>query len=85
MWPQLLQEWEAKEKERQDAIASVSGGLPDAAAAAEPQYIAYVPLPDEKEIEQRVLQKKKADLMAKYSTPALQKQQQEARALLSGQ
>ncbi len=53
---QALDEWEAREKERQDAYAGVSGGL-DASAnstADAPQFVAYVPLPDQKEIEQRV-------------------------------
>lgn len=80
-----MEEWDAKEAERQSALAGVAGGMVDTAAADEPQYVAYVPLPDQKEIEARVVQKKKAELLAKYSTPALQAQQQEAKALLSGQ
>ena len=54
--PQALDEWKAREKERQDAYAGVVDGLDglaDAAADA-PQFVAYVPLPDQKEIEQRV-------------------------------
>lgn len=49
----------------------------------EAQFVAYVPLPDSKEIEQRVLNKKKADLLAKYASEALLAQQQEAKALLN--
>ena len=83
---QLMEEWAEKEAERQSALAGVAGGMNDGNAASdEPQYVAYVPLPDQKEIEARVVEKKKAELLAKYSTPALQAQQQEAKALLSGQ
>lgn len=80
---QIMDEWQAKEKERQAALADVAGGMP-ADEPAEPQYVAYVPLPDQKEIELRVVERRKAELLAKYSTPGLQKQQQEAIDLLKG-
>ena len=35
-------------------------------------FVAFVPLPDEKEIEKKVLDKKKADLLAKYASKELQ-------------
>ena len=83
---QLMEEWAEKEAERQTALEGVAGGMEDANATAdEPQFVAYVPLPDQKEIEARVVEKKKAELLAKYSTPALQAAQREAKALLSGQ
>ena len=82
-WLQIVEEWQAKESERQAALSSVAGGTP-ADEPAEPQYVAYVPLPDQKEIELRVVERKKAELLAKYSTPGLQKQQQEAIDLLAG-
>ena len=53
---QALAEWEEQEAERREAYAGVAGGM-DSASAAEadgPQFVAYVPLPDQKEIEQRV-------------------------------
>ncbi len=78
-----MEEWEAKEKERNSALSSVAGGMPED-EPAEPQYVAYVPLPDQKEIELRVVERKKAELLAKYSTPGLQKQQQEAIDFLKG-
>ena len=81
--PQIMDKWQAKEKERQAALSDVAGGMP-AEEPAEPQYVAYVPLPDQKEIELRVVERKKAELLAKYSTPGLQKQQQEAIELLKG-
>lgn len=48
-----------------------------------PQYVAYVPLPEQKEIELRVLAKKKHDLMAKYASDTLIQQQEEAKQLLN--
>ena len=56
MMLQALDEWKAREKERQDAYAGVMDGLDASADAATdaPQFVAYVPLPDQKEIEQRV-------------------------------
>ena len=48
-----------------------------------PGYVAYVPLPDSKEIEQAVLAKKKKDLMAKYASVSLQKEEAESKDLLS--
>ena len=83
MTAQIMEEWQAKESERQAALSNVAGGVP-ADEPAEPQYVAYVPLPDQKEIELRVVERKKAELLAKYSTPRLQKQQQEATNLLAG-
>lgn len=41
-----------------------------------------VPLPDEKEIEQRILKKRKADLIAQYASDRLMEQQEEAKSLL---
>ncbi len=66
---QALDEWKAREKERQDAYAGVMDGLDasaDAAADA-PQFVAYVPLPDQKEIEQRV----RANSRARVTTSTL--------------
>jgi pre-mRNA-splicing factor ISY1 len=63
---QAILEWEEKEHERQQALAS-SSGAPGAEAdeADEQQFVAFVPLPDQKAIELRVLEKKKQDLLAK--------------------
>lgn len=85
---EAVAEWEEKEKERQELIAEVGskegpnhvGEAPEQEA---PQYIAYVPLPDSKAIEQRVLEKKKQDLLAKYTSDTLLKQQETAKALLN--
>lgn len=47
------------------------------------RFVAYVPLPDQKAIEQLVLEKKKADLLAKYTSDSLAKEQEEAKSLLN--
>lgn len=47
-----MAEWEEKESERQAAYAGIKGGLEDEESAAEAtaaqQFVAYVPLPDQK-------------------------------------
>jgi pre-mRNA-splicing factor ISY1 len=47
------------------------------------QFVAYVPLPEPKDIEKRILDKKKADLLSKYSSDTLQEQQASAKELLN--
>jgi pre-mRNA-splicing factor ISY1 len=86
---QAIEEWEEREAERQAAFAAVGGGMPeggDAAAAAEqtaPQFVAYVPLPDQKEIEQKVLESKKQQLLSQYISTEEAAKQQQARELLN--
>ncbi len=80
---QALAKWEAEEQQREAALAELGGKAAEQMAPAEMQYVAYVPLPDQKEIEQRVLEKKKAELLAKYSSASLVKEQQDAKALLN--
>eukprot|EP00798_Chlamydomonas_sp_ICE-L_P024703 gene24703-10338_t len=86
---QAMLEWEEKEMERQAAFAETHGPeaakLREAAAAGEEEdrYVAYVPLPDQKAIELRVLEKKKADLINKYASEALLGQQEEAKDMLN--
>lgn len=83
---QALEKWQAEENERQEALANVMGGTDTAdKAEAEQQFVAYVPLPDQKEIERKVMMKKKADLLAKYSSEATVQQQKESNAFLSKQ
>lgn len=52
-------------------------------AESAPQFVAYVPLPDAQEIEARVLEGKKAALLSKYASEALQAEQAQARQLLN--
>ena len=55
----------------------------DASLQTAPQFVAYVPLPDPKEIENRILDKKKAEMLAKYASPALVREQAEAKSMLN--
>lgn len=85
---QAIAEWEEKEQERQAALAGVTGRMTGTEQQHEdevPQFVAYVPLPDQQAIEQRVLEKKKQDLLAKYTSDSLLRQQEEAKALLNVQ
>lgn len=80
---QALEKWQAEEDERQQALANVTGGNDTAdKAEADQQFVAYVPLPDQKEIERKVMMKKKADLLAKYSSEATTQQQKDSDAFL---
>lgn len=90
-----IAEWEEKEAERQAAFAAVRGGelgggggdgqAADGGAAdgGASQFVAYVPLPDQKEIEQKVLESKKAALLQQYISAEEAAKQQTARELLN--
>lgn len=91
-----IEEWREREAERQAALASARGGLADGGAgaaaaaaagdvdaAAAPQFVAYVPLPDQKEIEAKVLESKKAALLATYISAEEAAKQQAAKELLN--
>lgn len=83
---EAVAEWEAEQARREadggkkrrqqedDDFEALTGG-----------FKAYVPLPDNKDIEALVLAKKKKDLLAKYASPALQEQEAEAKAMLNKQ
>lgn len=47
-----------------------------------PHFIAHVPVPSQKEIEEALLKRKKAELMAKYASDALQAETEESKAML---
>lgn len=47
------------------------------------EFVVHVPLPDEKEIERRVLEKKKMDLLSKYVSEGLMEEQSEAKDMLN--
>jgi pre-mRNA-splicing factor ISY1 len=49
----------------------------------EREFVVHVLLPDEKEIEKMVLQKKKADLLNRYVIDVLMEEQTEAKDLLN--
>ena len=63
---QIFAEWEAKEHEREEARQSVKRKHGDDGDQDDdgPVFISYVPLPEQKEIELRVMQRKKQELMA---------------------
>ena len=72
-------EWAEKEEERKAAAGVTTVEEPERAE----QFVAYVPLPSDQEVEQRILQVKKANLLAKYTSEAIQRNQEEARSLLN--
>ena len=47
------------------------------------EFVVHVPLPDEKEIERRVLEKKKKDLLSRYASEGLVEEQIEAKDMLN--
>lgn len=49
----------------------------------EKEFVVHVPLPDEKEIERMVLEKKKMELLSKYASEDLLEEQVEAKAMLN--
>mmetsp|Transcript_17717 Transcript_17717/g.53276 ORF Transcript_17717/g.53276 Transcript_17717/m.53276 type:complete len:273 (-) Transcript_17717:1274-2092(-) len=84
MRAEAIADWERKAAERDAEYSKVAGGVaegddPD----AEPAFMAYVPLPEQQEIEARVLTKKKADLMAQYASESLLAEQADAKQLLN--
>lgn len=49
----------------------------------EREFVVHVPLPDDEEIKQMVLQKKKMELLSKYASDDLVEEQSEAKAMLN--
>lgn len=47
------------------------------------EFVAHVPLPDEKEIERMVVEKKKLELLSKYASDDLVKEELEAKEMLN--
>lgn len=63
---QLMEEWEAKESERQEAMKRVKHkGATEGDDAEDEGFVSYVALPEQREIELRVLQRKKQELMVR--------------------
>ncbi len=82
---QAVLEWEEKEHERQQALAATSAGARGGAGGEEEgaRFVAYVPLPDQQAIEAKILEMKRNDLLAKYTSEALLQQQANAKQLLN--
>ena len=70
--------WEAQQAEREQAGGPASLPEPD-----EQQFVAYVPLPSDQEMEQQIIRLKKEKLLAKYTSDAIQRQQDDVRLLLN--
>ncbi|KAK1403812.1 pre-mRNA-splicing factor ISY1-like [Heracleum sosnowskyi] len=51
--------------------------------SGEKEFMVHVPLPDEKEIERMVVEKKKLELLSKYASEDLLEEQSEAKAMLN--
>lgn len=47
------------------------------------EFVVHVPLPDDKEIERMVLEKKKMELLSKYASDSLMEEQTEAKVMLN--
>ena len=82
---EALAEWDEKDKTRAaDMKAKGKRGAAEMEDEDETtQFIAHVPLPDTKDIEAKVLEKKKRDLLAKYMSSELQDQENEAKEMLN--
>lgn len=69
----VVEEERRKEREREEIERK----------GKEKEFVAHVPLPDEKEIERMVLEKKKMELLSKYASDSLVEEQTEAKAMLN--
>ena len=86
----MLEDWETKQKEKAETMRQLrtrddGSGAAAAADDSGEQFVAYVPLPEQKEIEMRVMARKKQELLAKYASEGLIRQQEEAKQLLNVQ
>ena len=80
MREKAIREWE--EKKNAEDRQGHDEQIEEEEGAVNTKFVAYVPLPEKEEIEQRVLKSKKAALLSKYASEALQKEQEEARQVL---
>ena len=80
---QATEVWAKRESKRRATSASQHVHSGEEGEPNAQQFVAYVPLPDQKAIEQRVLESKKQQLLSKYASEALLAEQAEAKALLN--
>ena len=73
------------EEAREIEMARLRGAAGDgeSGGVAGKEFVAHVPLPDEKEIERMVLAKKKAELLSRYASKELVEEEKEAKSLLN--
>lgn len=50
--------------------------------SSQPRFIAHVPVPSQKEVEQALLQRKKQELLDRYASETVMAQAEEAKVLL---
>ena len=87
----MVEDHEAKVREKEAAMRelrtrdSAATGAVDGEQDSSQLFVAYVPLPEQKEIEMRVMAKKKEELLSKYASDALIQQQEEAKQMLNVQ
>ncbi|KAH9621425.1 hypothetical protein KSS87_015226 [Heliosperma pusillum] len=70
------EEEEVVEEERRKEMEEDEGVL-------KKEFVVHVPLPDEKEIERMIVEKKKKELLSKYTSDELLQEQTEAKAMLN--
>lgn len=80
--------WDAAAALRDAEYAKVSSATDDGIISQPGReedltFVAYVPLPEQQEIEARVISKRKADLLAQYASASLLAEQAEAKQLLN--
>ncbi|XP_074312737.1 uncharacterized protein LOC141648152 [Silene latifolia] len=70
------EEEDVVEEERRKEMEEDEGSL-------KKEFVVHVPLPDEKEIERMIVEKKKKELLSKYTSDELLQEQTEAKAMLN--
>ncbi|RVW24747.1 Pre-mRNA-splicing factor ISY1-like [Vitis vinifera] len=70
-------------EEEEDVVEEERQAAREKENEKEREFVVHVPLPDEKEIERMVVEKKKMELLSKYTSEGLLEEQTEAKAMLN--
>ena len=70
-------------EEEEDVVEEERRAAREKEGEKEREFVVHVPLPDEKEIERMVVEKKKMELLSKYASEGLLEEQSEAKAMLN--
>lgn len=70
-------------EEEEDVVEEERQAAKERESEKEREFVVHVPLPDEKEIERMVVEKKKMELLSKYASEGLLEEQSEAKAMLN--
>lgn len=70
-------------EEEEDVVEEERRAAKEKENEKEREFVVHVPLPDEKEIERMVVEKKKMELLSKYTSEGLLEEQTEAKAMLN--